>query len=219
MNWHKAIGRINSDIIGVSAARQAVIARAKAAAASGQHPGQSLHTGATPVIPNMTGAQALAAYKAAQSGQSSTTAQTTINPLTGQPYPPGINSLINPMTGQPYPPGMGPGSINPMTGMPYLPGAINPMTGMPFPPGFSGGYGGGGYSPGYFPSPSEQSYGAAYNAPTSADFGLSAAPDFGPSGSGGGGGGFDSSGGLSDDDSTALQSYMDPTSQIGYWNT
>lgn len=142
----------------------------------------------------------------------------TIDPSTGQPFPPG--STINPQTGIPtYPPGYTPspyGAINPQTGMPYtnqgfpgmqypgMPPGYNPMTGQ--------------YSQGYFPPPSAQSYGAAYNNPTSADFGLSATPDFGPSGSGGGssGGGF---GGFSDADYSAYETYADPSSQIGYWNT
>jgi hypothetical protein len=177
--------------------------------AKGAASAASYHTGQPANIFQGTVAQAKAA-----AGQSTTQIPAgTINPATGLPFPAG--TTINPTTGQPtYPPG----AINPQTGMPYaataypgyppqypgMPPGYNPMTGQ--------------YAPGYYPPPSSQSYGAAYNAPTSADFGLSATPDFGPSGSGGGGngGGF---GGFSDSDYNAYETYADPTSQIGYWNT
>jgi hypothetical protein len=157
------------------------------------------------------------AYAAAQAVRQGTS-PTTINPQTGLPYPPGV---VNPTTGQPYP-----GAINPQTGQPYATagypgqypgmynpyGTINPMTGQPFPPGTTplgmqsafqaaqspaGGYDSGGYSSDYGIPSGPSDPGTSYGGSFAADYGL----------------------GLPDYDSSALSTYTDPGSQLGYWNT
>jgi hypothetical protein len=132
--------------------------------------------------------------------------------------------MLDPMTGQPFPPGMSPsgfGGFNPSMGPPGSFGTatsmLNPMTGQPFPPGTT-------------PMGMMQAYQAAQQGygggggMTSADFGLPATPNYDPSPDYGGFASFDPTGGVGDtvfDDSnaSALQSYYDPMSQIGYWNT
>jgi hypothetical protein len=137
--------------------------------------------------------------------------------------PPGTPPGWNPFGGF-NPPGTPPG-WNPSMGPPGSFGTatpmLNPMTGQPFPPGTTQmgvmqayqaaqqGYGGGGGGGGGM---------------TSADFGLPATPNYDPSPDYGGFASFDPTGGAGDtvfDDSnaSALRSYYDPMSQIGYWNT
>jgi hypothetical protein len=225
MDFNRAIGQINRDIV-VGAARNTALInqlRASGMAASPSAASALQRTQLQAPIPHATVAQLKAGAIDPTTGQpfinpatgqpyvSTTSAMSAINPSTGQPYPPGV---VNPQTGMPYT--AAPGTINPMTGLPYYPGqypgSINPMTGQPYYPGQ---YPGSSYAPGYFPPPSEASYGAAYDAPTAADFGLSAGPSYDPYG-GSGGGGF---GGIPDSDFSAYESYQDPMSQIGYWNT